>query len=122
MALSKPTKAADVLDSELRIAVSQTGAATDDRAGCEWDLAKDIATRQAIGRALAARPECFVLDLSRLSFIDSSGLHAVIGLARRTRRLRVQLLIIPGPRPVQRIFEICHLTDHLPFAEAAWRR
>lgn len=119
MALSEQTKAPDVLGGELRIAVSETSAATRIELEGEWDLAKQLATRQAIGRALAPRPECLVLDLSRLSFIDSTGVHAVIGLARRTQRLGVRLRIVPGPKAVQRIFEICHLTDHLPFMEAA---
>ncbi len=122
MALSKQTEVPDVVDGGLRIAVSQTGAGTTIELEGTWDLAEQLATRQAIGRALATRPERLVLDLSRLSFIDSSGVHAVIGLVRRTQRLGVRLLIVPGPKAVQRIFEICHLTDHLPFAEAAWRR
>lgn len=122
MALNKQTEVPDVLDGGLQIAVSQTGVGTTIELEGAWDLAEQLRTRQAIGRALATRPECLVLDLSRLSFIDSSGLHAVIGLARRTQRLGVRLLIIPGPKAVQRIFEICHLTDQLPLAEASWRR
>jgi anti-anti-sigma factor len=119
MALSEQTKAPDVLVGELRIAVSESDAATTIELEGEWDLANQLATRQAIGRALAARPECLVLDLSRLSFIDSTGLHALIGLTRRTQRLGVRLGIVPGPKAVQRIFEICHLTDRLPFMESA---
>lgn len=60
-----------------------------------------------------------VLDLSRLSFIDSSGLHVTIELQRRAIRQNIRLVIIPGPRAVQRLFEICQLTETLPFANAA---
>jgi anti-anti-sigma factor len=66
---------------------------------------------------LATRPERLVLDLSRLSFLGSSGVQAVISLVKRTERLNIQLLIVPGPQAVQRIFEVCHLTDRLPFAK-----
>jgi anti-sigma B factor antagonist len=111
--------APNVIDGRLRIAVSQLGATTTIALTGEWDLATQLATRQAISRALVLRPKSLVLDLSRLGFIDSSGVHAVISLTRRTERLNVRFLIVPGPDAVQRIFEICHLTDRLPFTNAA---
>jgi len=119
MAVSVQTNAPNVIDGRLCIAVSQVGATSTIALEGEWDLATQLATRQAIGRALADRPESLVLDLSRLVFIDSSGVHAVISLTRRTERLNVRFLIVPGPEAVQRIFEICHLTDSLPFTNAA---
>jgi anti-anti-sigma factor len=118
MAVSVQTNAPDVLDGGLRIVVSQTGATTTIALEGEWGLAKQVATREAVARALACRPECLVLDLSRLSFIDPSGVHAVISLARRTERLNVRFLIVPGAEAVQRIFEICRLTDRLTFTSA----
>jgi anti-sigma B factor antagonist len=105
------------LDGGLRIAVSQTGATTTVGLEGAWDLATHIATRQAVGRALATRPKRLVLDLSRLSVLGSSGVQAVISLVKRTERLNIQLLIVPGPQAVQRIFDICHLTDRLPFTK-----
>jgi anti-sigma B factor antagonist len=120
MAPHRQTNAPDLLEGELRIAVSQTGDATTIELEGEWDLATQLATRQAIGRALSGQPESLVLDLSRISFVDSSGVHAVVGLARRSQRLGIRLLIVPGPKAVQRIFELCQLTRHLPFTEATW--
>jgi anti-sigma B factor antagonist len=103
----------------LQIVVSERGPTTTVALHGEWDLATQVAARQAIGRALARRPETLVLDLSRLSFIDSSGIHAVISLVRRTERLNLRLRIVPGPRSVQRILEICHLTERMPFVNDA---
>jgi anti-anti-sigma factor len=71
----------------------------------------------AISQALEPRPECLVLDLSQLTFIDSSGIHTAIELAKRTRAENVRMVIVPGPRQVQRVFEICGLTDVLPFLQ-----
>jgi anti-sigma B factor antagonist len=119
MTVSVYTNAPNVLDGGLRIALSQVGGATTITLKGEWDMATQIATRQAIGRALAGRPDSLVLDLSRLGFIDSSGVHAVISLARRTERLNVRLLIVPGAEAVQRVFEICHLGNRLLFTHAA---
>jgi anti-anti-sigma factor len=118
MAVSVQRDAPNV-DGELRIVVRRTGATTTIALEGVWDLATQIAARQAVGRAFAGQPECLVLDLSQLTFIDSSGVHAVLSLARRTERLKARLLIVPAPKAVQRIFEICHLTDRLPFITAA---
>jgi len=55
-----------------------------------------------------------VLDLRELTFVDSSGLRALLevqGIAAR----RSSLQIIPGPEPVQRIFHVTGLVDRLPF-------
>jgi hypothetical protein len=52
------------------------------------------------------------------SFIDSSGLHITIELHKRSTRQNIRLVIIPGLRAVQRLVEICGLTETLPFAHA----
>lgn len=81
----------------------------------ECDLAGLPSIRQAICTALDAGPECIVLDLSRLRFIDSSGLHATVELTNRSAAQNTRLVIIPGPPPVQRIFEISGILEKLPF-------
>jgi hypothetical protein len=50
-----------------------------------------------------------------LAFIDSSGIHVMIELSERAARQECRLLICPGPRAVQRVFELCGLTTRLPF-------
>ena len=69
---------------------------------------------------LAARPDVkrVILDLRRLAFLDSSGLR-VVALAER--RLTVEgrsLVLVRGPQPVQRVFEITRMTDRLEFVDA----
>ena len=58
-----------------------------------------------------------VLDLSGLEFVDSTGLGVIIDLDQRARRGDFELSIIPGPRHVQRVFEVTKLADVLPFRE-----
>lgn len=60
-------------------------------------------------------PERAVLDLSRLGFSDSSGLHATIEPSERSAAQNTRLVIIP--RLVQRMFEITGLLEMLPFVE-----
>jgi anti-sigma B factor antagonist len=81
----------------------------------ECDLATKQSMRDAFSRALKWRPECLVLDLSQLRFIDSTGIHIVVDLAERSQRQHCRLVIIPGPRQVQRVFEIAGLTEALTF-------
>jgi anti-anti-sigma factor len=101
----------------LRIVVTEQGTTTTIAVDGEWDLTELQASRAAIRAVLEGCPECIVLDLSQLSFIDSTGLHIAVELHKRCTQQNVRLVIVPGPRAVQRIFEICRLTELLPFVK-----
>jgi anti-sigma B factor antagonist len=116
MTVSVQTDPSDALLVGLRIALNEQDSSTTIRLDGEWDLAAQEATRRIVRHALARQPARLILDLSGLTFIDSSGLHAVIELVKRAGRLKIEFAIIPGPAAVQRIFEICELTARLPFA------
>jgi anti-anti-sigma factor len=100
---------------ELAIAISEQGTTTTISLCGEWDAAEQPAIRSAIRNVLQRSPECVVLDLTRLTFIDSTGIHSVIELEQRSAREQIRLVIVPGPRAVQRPFEILGLLDRLPF-------
>lgn len=105
-----------VYDSrEFGVLVSDRGTTTSIELAGECDLAARPALKDALTRALASGPECLVLDLSRLSFMDAAGLGVVIDLAKRADAQQVHLVICPGPPAVQRLFAFCHLTDDLLF-------
>ena len=114
MAAQRDPGSPNDLDS-LAIVAHEAGATVSIQLHGECDLAALPAIRQAISEALDAGPECIVLDLSRLRFIDSSGLHATIELSNRSAAQKTRLVIIPGPPTVQRIFEISGVLDKLPF-------
>lgn len=99
----------------LEIVTRQQGTTIRIELAGDWDLDGASAARQAIAGGLTGGPECVVLDLSRLAFIDSSGVHATFELAQRSSAQHVRLVIIPGPPAVQRVFEITGLTGRLPF-------
>lgn len=105
--------------NRLEITVSKHGTTTTIALAGEWDLAEQKSTRNAIRDALRQSPECLVLDLSQVSFIDSSGIRVVLELHQRSTQRNVHLVIVPGPRAVRRPFEILGLTDRLPFLRAA---
>jgi anti-anti-sigma factor len=111
----------------LQILTSQRGNTITITLSGEWGLAEQEATQSAFARALARSPGRLVLDLRRLGFMDSTGVHGTIGLARHAASQDVELVILPGPRAVQRVFEICELVEQLPFGSerpsrsVAWR-
>jgi len=57
-----------------------------------------------------------VLDLRGLVFIDAAGLNAVLELYAQCVSVATVLTIIPGPRSVQRLFELTRLDRLLPFS------
>jgi anti-anti-sigma factor len=105
-----------ILPGELRIWIGALGITGTIELEGEWDIAHREATRAAVGEALQRRPECLVFDLSRLTFIDSSGAHILADTAKRCLGGATRLVIVPGPRSVQRVLEICGLLEILPFA------
>jgi anti-sigma B factor antagonist len=116
MAATTAQRPAQSLRGELRISIREHGTTSTIELDGEWDLAHEQASLAAVEQALQREPECLLLDLSRVSFIDSSGIHAVVSTSQRCADLTTRLVIIPGPRAVQRAFEICGLIHWLPFA------
>jgi anti-anti-sigma factor len=106
----------DLLPIGLRVTASEQGTTTTLEFEGEWGLAECDGARAGVERVLERGPQCLVLDLSRVSFIDSSGIHVVVTAAKRCGEGNVHIVIIPGPPQVQRVFEICQLTTMLPFA------
>jgi anti-sigma B factor antagonist len=82
----------------------------------ELDLATVPRTDAEIRRAIADGAEHLVIDLSGLTFLDSTGLHLVVEWDVRSRADGFTLSLIPGPAAVQRPFELTRLVDRLPFA------
>jgi anti-anti-sigma factor len=101
--------------AQLGIAISAQGTTTTISLWGEWDLAQKPAMRSVINDVLERAPDCVVLDLSGLSFTDSTGVHGILELRKRATQQQAHLVIVPGPRAVQRIFEITGLTEVLPF-------
>ncbi len=59
-----------------------------------------------------------VLDLRRLSFIDSTGLHLLLALDQRARRDGFMLTLVAPTAPIDRAIRLCGLDHVLPFVPA----
>jgi anti-anti-sigma factor len=80
-----------------------------------------LATRQVRERVSAYVGAGFgeiVLDMRRLTFIDSTGMRLLVALHHQAHRDGWRLLLIEGPENVQRVFEIAGTRSVLPFTSA----
>ena len=81
----------------------------------ELDIASGPELEEQAQR-LCTRPASeLVLDLSRLEFIDSAGLNAILRVRALCHEHTCEFCLTPGARPVQRLFEVTRLVDRLPF-------
>lgn len=61
------------------------------------------------------------IDLRGLTFIDSSGLRALVMAKERAELHGTKLSIVPGPDGVMRVFELVGLLEQLPFERQSAR-
>jgi len=85
----------------------------------ELDLANSgTLERVLVGLELVGAVQSIQLDLRRLEFIDSSGIHCVIRAVRRSETDGRALTVTARPGPVLRAFEVCGLKRDLPLLVA----
>jgi anti-anti-sigma factor len=61
-----------------------------------------------------------IIDLTQVSFLDSSGLNALVKAQRRLGTRGIALRIVsPSNHIVRRVFQIAHLEDELTIVETA---
>jgi anti-anti-sigma factor len=85
----------------------------------EFDLASLPRFEDEIAAVEAALPPLIVIDLTDLTFMDSSGLRALVTADERARKSGRRVAIVPGPPAVRRVFEITQLDKRLDLVEDA---
>jgi anti-sigma B factor antagonist len=81
----------------------------------ELDLSGCDELNREISKLEARHLERFVVDLSELQFIDSTGIACLMHLAQRAQETPTELRFVRGPRELERILEIAGVSDLLPF-------
>ena len=81
----------------------------------ELDLDGVDRVTEELERAEASDARQIVLDLSGLTFIDSSGVRMIVCADLRSRPDGKRLRLIRGGAPVQRVFELTGVLERLPF-------
>ncbi len=85
----------------------------------ELDLSSVPKVQEELRRVEAKSPPTVVLDLSKLSFLDSTGLRCIVTADERAREDGRRVVIVRGPDPVQRVFTITRLEERLEMVDDA---
>jgi anti-sigma B factor antagonist len=83
----------------------------------ELDIASVPQVEEAVQSLLDKRAGRLVIDLSGLTFIDSSGLRMLIGLNDRAEEEGWTLGLLRPLEPSLSVFQITGADDNLPFIE-----
>ena len=83
----------------------------------ELDLAGAPEVDGVLSTVEAERPSLVVVDLSRLTFIDSSGLNLLVGVDARLRDRGVRLRIVRGRAQIARLLALTGTDRHLPLVD-----
>jgi anti-sigma B factor antagonist len=85
----------------------------------ELDLSSVGKVQEELRRVEAEAPALLVLDLSNLTFLDSTGLRAVVTADERARENGRRFVVVRGPDAVQRVFAITRLEERLEMVDDA---
>jgi anti-sigma B factor antagonist len=83
----------------------------------ELDLATAGPLHDLLTELTADEPDVFVLDLSRLSFMDCSGLRVVLETQLRARHAGLPLSVVCGPGQVRRLLALSDADGGLDIIE-----
>ncbi len=84
----------------------------------EVDSSNAAELRLALSERLPSTSKALVLDLSAVTYLDSSGIHLLFELGRRlaARRQRIRL-VIPETAPMRRVLELCAVDGVAPMEQ-----
>jgi anti-sigma B factor antagonist len=99
-----------MLDDDLRI----TDRAIDGRTHLievegQVDLYSAPEFKERTGRVIGEHKQCVIIDLSRVKFIDSTGLGVLVGAFKRMRAARAELRLVVVDYDIERLFEMTGL-------------
>ena len=85
----------------------------------ELDLSTVAKVQEELRRVEASAARTIVIDLSKLTFLDSTGLRCIVTADERARDEGRRMVIVRGPDAVQRVFSITKLDDRLDMVDDA---
>jgi anti-sigma B factor antagonist len=85
------------------------------RIGGEIDSSNASELRLALSERLPSATNALVLDLSEVTYLDSSGIQLLFELGKRlgTRRQTMRL-VVPDDAPMRRVLELCDMASVAP--------
>ena len=111
-------RAADILKAgELTVRSDRDGVVHTICVEGELDLGNAERLERELARVEATDVLSIILDLSGLTFIDSTGVRLLLSAHARSRADSDRLALLRGPAAVQRVFELTGILDRLRFAD-----
>ncbi len=83
----------------------------------ELDMASAAKLEEELAAVEERQPALLVVDLRPLTFMDSSGLRALVAADNRAREQGRRLALIRGGERVQRVFTITRLDERLEIVD-----
>jgi anti-anti-sigma factor len=83
----------------------------------ELDISSAGRIEEQLGSLQDQGPELLILDLRELEFMDSTGLRLIVRADEAARANGTRFVVVRGPEPVQRVFEIVGLDSRLDMAD-----
>ncbi len=83
----------------------------------ELDLSTVEKVEEELARVEGDEIKVLVLDLSGLSFLDSTGLRLMVTAHQRAEKEGRRLVIVKGPETVHRVFTITKLDEKLEMVD-----
>ena len=83
----------------------------------ELDLSTVEKVEEELRRVEGDDAKVLVLDLSALSFLDSTGLRLMVTAHQRAQKEDRRLVIVKGPETVHRVFTITKLDEKLEMVD-----
>lgn len=99
---------------DLALSSSLVGSVHVLRVGGEIDMDTAPVLREELVRLLHQGRARIVIDMSGVTFLDSSGIHVLIGSLRRARSLHGWLRVAGVDDHLHRVFEVANLLTVLP--------
>jgi anti-sigma B factor antagonist len=91
---------------ELDVAIATVGETATVTLGGELDIATAPALERRLREFEGHEHRLLMLDLRKLSFIDSTGLRVVLGIADAASERGDRVAVVRGPEAVQRVFAL----------------
>ena len=96
-------------DGDFHVEAERTGVEAHITVRGELDIATLPEFERAVTRMRAQGLERMVIDLRELSFLDSMSIELLLRLHGELTATGAELVVVRGPRPVDRIFEVMQL-------------
>jgi anti-anti-sigma factor len=97
--------------------IARDGAHTTVSLQGELDIATEPELAAGLGLFLAEQTTLLTIDLSGLTFLDSTGLRALLTLREQCEQHGCRMVVVRGGPAVQRAFDVSGLSPHFAIVD-----